>query len=42
MHEDFAKAFDKCDPGVFAQKLKLIEMLGKRGKRIHNLTKGGG
>ena len=39
IYTDFAKAFDKCDHGVIAHKLKKIGITGKMGRWIHNFLK---
>ena len=36
IYTDFAKAFDKCDHGVIAHKLKKNGITGKLGRWIHN------
>ena len=36
IYTDFAKAFDKCDHGVIAHKLKKLGIVGKIGRWIHN------
>jgi hypothetical protein len=36
----FAKAFYKCDPGILAHKMDILEITGKVGKLVYNfLTK---
>ena len=35
IYTDFAKAFDKCDHGVIAHKIKKIGITGKLGRWIH-------
>ena len=36
IYTDFAKAFDKCDHGIIAHKIKSIGITGKLGKWIYN------
>jgi hypothetical protein len=39
IYTDFAKAFDKCDHGIIAHKLKQVGITGKLGRWIYNFLK---